>query len=236
MVGLWAEHDEFGVGFDPDTVPGRPVEQVAIRAAFLGTVAVRDGDGAGDHVAPVRGVAVVVFETGEQWGEVGTCTQREVLAGQGAGGVPKSGRWRAWAPGTSIFTGRSFFGMCMMCPSVGGFWLVVSGWWLVCQEVGVGFGGGTSGGSASAPAEREESLETTRSGCWGGCGLEHADLSHLVRHGGAGELVDRADDLVGRSACCPVGSARSERWMMPSNATSRAAIRPASRPMGVVIV
>lgn len=177
VVGLWAEHDEFSVGVDPDAVARWPVEQVAIRADLLAAVPVRHGDGSGDHEPPVGGVAVVVFEAGEEGSEVGTCAQGEVLARQRARGVAEVRAVACVRPWRVDLDGEVVLGDV----HDGSFARVGR-----CVQR-----------SERASAEREETSETVGAGWWCGLGLEHAHLPHLVGHGVPGELVDRDDDVLG---------------------------------------
>src|SRR5680860_173185 len=91
VAHLGAEQDQLGVLLDAHAVSGRPVEHVSGGAAVEGAVGVGDDDITLDDVAPVRGGAGVVLESGKQGREVRSGTEAEVLGAHGPFGHAEVG-------------------------------------------------------------------------------------------------------------------------------------------------
>src|ERR1044072_2121290 len=80
VLGLRAEQDDLRVLSAAHAVPRGPEEELTAADHFLVATGIGDGELALDQVAPVRRVAQVALQALEEWRDVGTGREREVLA------------------------------------------------------------------------------------------------------------------------------------------------------------
>src|SRR5262245_33028305 len=84
VLDVRAEEDDVGIIDDTQAVSCWPVEEVVRRAGLLSAVDVGDNEFAGEHVAPMRGLAGITLQPLQQWSDAGARREREVFAAQRA--------------------------------------------------------------------------------------------------------------------------------------------------------